>query len=150
VPSYKNYYKYEQKHHIKLIDYSYKFLLNYISFQFVNFITLEKFITNKEQHNIKHNFYNNFIFIINNLYQTKTNHNDISLDNIAVIKEDNYYELELFDFGNGDANNPNFIKLFQQDTKKITDIAKMILIQEDYRRFLNYLTKNYPFLKKII
>ncbi len=131
--------KYYNNNFIKMMEYKYFLFINYIAFDFIKFTTLDKF---KKDKSLKYpNFLENLLFIIKTLYDNKVNHDDISKINIAVIKNNNDYHLELFDLGCARINDKNFDSYFRKDLNNLTKIAKDILSNDEYQYFKNK-TKN--------
>ena len=133
VKGYLNYHK-NNSHFIKLVEYKYFLLINYICFEYVEFKTLYEF---EGSVNYKNKFPSDLLLIVENLYNTKTNHNDISDINIGIIRDGNCLRLELFDFGVMEVNHKNFEQLFLQDLSKLHKIAETLLDKDGYDIFYN-------------
>jgi len=136
VKGYLNYYKNDQPF-IKLENYKYCSLINFIAFKYQKFVTLAEWKnTNSNNNKNDQQFLADLLHIIEKLVTTKTNHNDISQLNIAVLKDkENISRLELFDFGITTIEDPNFKELFLKDLNNVITIAKSILRQESYDKF---------------
>ena len=127
--------KYYNNNFIKMIEYKYFLFINYVTFNFIQFTTLDKL--NKDKSLKYPNFLEDLLSIVEKLHDNKVNHDDISKINIAVIKNNNNYYLELFDLGCARINDKNFDSYFRKDLNNLTKIAKDILSNDEYQYFKN-------------
>lgn len=125
----------ESKAFIKLISYNYSCVINYISFNYIEFVNLYSWI----QHNSEYqqSFLGDLVEIAVKLKRSRVNHKDITEFNIAVIKNGESIRLELFDFGVGEVNSKDFLNLFNQDLQGLSQVAARILSQKDFDLFKN-------------